>query len=59
VLFVLRVDSKTEKSEVAPFEEVKEQLRDQVFGEKLVDAEEEWYQRARREAAINVLLKVD
>lgn len=57
VLFLLRVDEKSSRSEVAPFEDVKDQLRDQVFSEKLADAEEEWYQRARREAAIDVKLK--
>jgi peptidyl-prolyl cis-trans isomerase SurA len=57
VLVVLRVDEKSEKSEAAPFEEIKEELRNQVFQEKLLEAEEEWYQRARREAAVDVKLK--
>ena len=55
VLFVLRVDSQSEKSEIAPFEAVEAQLRDQAFADALADAEEEWYQRARREAAVKVL----
>jgi parvulin-like peptidyl-prolyl isomerase len=57
VFVVLRVDEKGEKSEAAPFEEIEEELRNQVFQEKLLDAEEEWYQRARREAAVDVKLK--
>lgn len=59
VLFILRVDQREERSEVAPFEEVKDQIKDQVFSEKLADAEEEWYQRARREAAVDVKLKAE
>lgn len=38
------------------FSAVKEQLRDELFTEKLKFAEEEWYQRARRQAAVQVLL---
>ncbi len=56
VLVILRPDARGEKSEALPFEEVEEQLRDQVFQEKLEAAEEEWYQRARREAAVVVKL---
>lgn len=58
VLFIVRVDAKGERSEVAPFEEIEAQIRDQLFREKLDEAEEEWYQRARREAAIDIKLKV-
>jgi len=58
VLFVVRVASFDEVSEVAPIEEIKEQLTEQLFQEKLIEAEEEWYQRARREAAIDVKLAV-
>jgi peptidyl-prolyl cis-trans isomerase SurA len=58
VLFLVRVDDKGEKSEVAPFEEIEEELKDQLFREELEQAEEEWYQRARREAAIDVKLEV-
>jgi peptidyl-prolyl cis-trans isomerase SurA len=54
VLFLIRVDEQTTRSEVAPFDELKAQLQDQLFSEKLQEAEEEWYQRARREAAIDV-----
>jgi parvulin-like peptidyl-prolyl isomerase len=57
ILVVLRVNEKTERSAAAPFEEVKEELRNKVFEEKLIEAEEEWYQRARREAAVDVKLK--
>jgi peptidyl-prolyl cis-trans isomerase SurA len=39
------------------FEELEPKLRDQIFGEKLDQAEEEWYQVARRQASIQVLLE--
>jgi len=56
LLVILRVDEKASKSDASPFEEVKDQLQEQVFQTKLQDAEEEWYQRARREAAVSVKL---
>jgi len=57
VLAVIRVDDKrSEEGEVLPFEQVKGELRNQLMMSKLQDAEEEWYQRARREAAIDVKL---
>ena len=56
VLFVLRVDDRDERSEVMPFEDVRDQLEDQVFQEKLEIAQDEWYQRARREAAVSIKL---
>lgn len=59
VLFVLKVDAKSTLSEVAPYEEVKAQVQEQLFQDKLADAEEEWYQRARREAAVDVKLKAN
>lgn len=58
VLLILKVVSRGEKSEAAAFEEVEERLKDEVFRLKLEEAEEEWYQRARREAAIDVKLVV-
>jgi hypothetical protein len=54
VLFVIRVDDKQQKAQASPFEDVKDQLQNEVFEQKLQDAEEEWYQRARREAAVDV-----
>ena len=58
VLFVIRVVKKgLGKSKVVPFEEIEEQLRMQIFQEKVAEAEEEWYQRARRAAHIDVLLE--
>ncbi|MEZ4239457.1 MAG: SurA N-terminal domain-containing protein [Myxococcota bacterium] len=56
-LVLVRVDEQTTHSEVAPYEDVKQQIQEQVFAQKLQEAEEEWYQRARREAAIDV--KID
>lgn len=58
VLFVLRVDERGERAEVGTFEEASDELRNQLFQQKLIEAEEEWYQRARREAAIDVKLSV-
>lgn len=56
VLFILRVDEKMAKTRAAAFEDVRAELENQVFQQKLTDAEEEWYQRARREAAIQIKL---
>lgn len=56
ILFVLRVDTMGEKSEVLSLEEVKDQLKNAIFAEKIGEAEEQWYQRARREAAVDVKL---
>ncbi|MBX2798814.1 MAG: peptidylprolyl isomerase [Myxococcales bacterium] len=57
ILFVLRVEERGERSMVTSFEESQEQIRNVIFQEKLAEAEEEWYQRARREAVIDVKLK--
>lgn len=57
VLALVRVDDRREKEgEVLPFEQVKPELRNQLLMAKIEDAEEEWYQRARREAAVDVKL---
>lgn len=56
VLFVVKVDERTTKSRAAAFEDVRQELENQLFQQKLADAEEEWYQRARREAAIDIKL---
>lgn len=39
------------------FEEVKGKIQEQVFALKLADAEEEWYQIARRQASVQILLE--
>ncbi|MEN0064926.1 MAG: peptidyl-prolyl cis-trans isomerase [Myxococcota bacterium] len=57
ILFVLKVDSFGERSEVLSFEEVKDQLKNAIFQQRLQEAEEQWYQRARREAAVDVKIK--
>ena len=60
VLFLIRVNErKMGVSGVRPFEEIEEQLRAALFQEKLVEAEEEWYQRARRIRSVEVLLGQD
>lgn len=57
VLALVRVDGRREKEgEQLPFDQVKPELRNQLMMAKIEDAEEEWYQRARREAAIDVKL---
>ncbi|MEO0605266.1 MAG: peptidylprolyl isomerase [Myxococcota bacterium] len=53
-LFVLSVDTFGERSEVFAFEEVQEQLKNAIFQEKIAETEAQWYQRARREAAIDI-----
>jgi peptidyl-prolyl cis-trans isomerase SurA len=58
VLFVVRVTDKgLGEARVVPYEEVEAQLRNALFQAKIADAEEEWYQRARRLAAVEILLK--
>ena len=58
VLFVLRINSRgLGESRVIPFEEIAEQLRNQLFQEKLMEAEDEWYQRARRLSSVEVLIE--
>jgi peptidyl-prolyl cis-trans isomerase SurA len=57
VLAVVKVDERKEQmGEVLPFEEVKGELRNQLLMVKIEDAEEQWYQRARREAQVDVKL---
>ncbi len=57
VLFVIRVRERgLGPPRVVPFEEVEEQLRNQLFQDKLQQAEDEWYQRARRLAAVEIKL---
>jgi len=57
VLAVIRVDERrAEEGDVLPFEDVKGELKNQLMMRKLQDAEEQWYQRARRESAIDVKL---
>jgi len=56
VLFVLRVDERGERAEAGSFEEAHDELKNKLFQQKLIEAEEEWYQRARREATIDVKL---
>lgn len=54
--FIMRVDAKGKGTDVAPFEEVADRLRAQIFERKMEEALDEWYEVARRNAAINVLL---
>ncbi len=57
VLAVIRVDERKEKEgDILPFEDVKPELRNQLMMSKIEEAEEQWYQRARREAAVDVKL---
>jgi len=57
VLALVRLDDRREaEGDVLPFDDVKEELRNQLFQGKLEEAEEEWYQRARRQASIMIKL---
>lgn len=57
VAMVVRVNTREfVAGEVKPFDEVAPVIKNQLFQRKLEDAEEEWYQRARREAAVIVKL---
>jgi len=58
VWYVLRVDERGNRTEAASFEEAKPRLQEQLLQRKIEEAEEEWYQRARREAAIDIKLSV-
>ncbi len=58
MFFVIMVAERGEgEARLAEFEEVEDQLRDQVFQEKVTAAEEEWYQMARRQISVEVLFE--
>jgi len=54
ILFVLKVDNFGERAEEMSLDEVRDQLKNTIFQEKIEEAEEQWYQRARREAAVDI-----
>ena len=57
VLYGVRIKSRVEgEADVPPFEEAKEQLTEQLFMKKLGDAQQEWFEVAKRQAAIEVLI---
>jgi len=57
VLFVVRLlDRKMVDGDLQPLEEIRVQLQDQLFQFKLEQAEEEWFGRAKRQAAVRVML---
>lgn len=57
VAMVVRVISREViEGDLVPFDEVAPAIKNQLFEAKLEDAESEWYQRARREAAVAVKL---
>lgn len=57
VLFIIRVDERgMGASAVKTFEEMREQLKNEIFQEKIVQVEEEWYQRTRRQSVVDILL---
>ncbi|MBT3220851.1 MAG: hypothetical protein HN348_17340, partial [Proteobacteria bacterium] len=45
------------QGDVRSFEEANSDIQQRLFEKKLADAETEWYQRARRQAAVQVLLE--
>jgi peptidyl-prolyl cis-trans isomerase SurA len=58
VLMVVRVVGKEAvEGDVKPFEEVAPALRNQLTMQRVEEAEETWYQRMRREVAVQVLLE--
>lgn len=54
ILLVRVVDKRT--TDILPFEQVKEQIRGKVYQDKIRDEAEQWYQQARRRAAVRILL---
>jgi parvulin-like peptidyl-prolyl isomerase len=54
--FVMKVEGKGQSADVAPFEAVADRLRAQIFERKMEDALDEWYEVARRDAVVNILL---
>jgi peptidyl-prolyl cis-trans isomerase SurA len=57
VLAVMRVNSREERNrDVKPFDEIKDQLHGQLMQQKMGEAESEWYQRIRRQSAVEVML---
>ena len=57
VLFVVRVlERGLVDGDVQPLDEVSETFREEIFQRKMEEVEDDWYQRARREAAVRVLL---
>ncbi len=57
LLVVMRVaETGTAEGDVAPFEEVKEAVRNKLFESEIERVREEWYQRARRGAAVRIAL---
>ncbi len=60
LIVVFEVDTREVGKSVATgpaFEDVKAKIQEQVFSLKLADAEEEWYQIARRQASVQILLE--
>jgi peptidyl-prolyl cis-trans isomerase SurA len=59
VIYVVRVLGREKGvAEAPPFEDVKDQVAGRVFEEKLIEAEDQWYASARRQAAVRVLLDI-
>lgn len=57
VLMLVRVNEKREvEADVRPFDEVSPALRNQLMTERVAEAEQDWYQRTRREVLVKVLL---
>ncbi len=57
ILYGVKVVRREEgEAEVPPFEEIKGQLGQQLMQEKMMKAEDEWFEMAKREAAIKIFL---
>jgi peptidyl-prolyl cis-trans isomerase SurA len=46
-------------ADIKAYEDVEDQLREQIFERKLEEAGEEWYQIARRQAAVDIFLAAE
>lgn len=53
-LFLLRVTSRQRVD--AAFEDAREKLTEQIFGSRMAEEKERWFEQARREAVVKVLL---
>lgn len=58
VLFVVRLlERGLFDADLEPLEEMREEIREQIFQRKMTEVEDDWYQRARREASVQVMLE--
>lgn len=57
VLFVVRLlERGLFDADLEPLEEMSDTIREEIFQRKMTEVEDDWYQRARRESSVQVLL---